>query len=116
MPNHVEESRARLVLTTLPHFVAAWIAASYGHSYYAAIVAASTILSVLWHATGSKQTGMLYTADHAVAYLWGAADFWKWPASLALNAAIVVLHKTMPSHSHWHLVSATKAILIAVCL
>jgi hypothetical protein len=110
------EPTAQLVLTTLPHFVAAWIAALYGHPYYAMIVASSTILSVLWHASGSESKGMLYMADYTAAVIWAAADFWMWPESIGLNGAVFVLHWTMPSHSQWHLVSAGKAILIAACL
>ncbi len=110
------ESRTRLVLTTLPHFVAVWIAAAFGHPYYAIIGATSTTLSILWHSTGSISKGTLYTANNTATVVWGIADLWFWQASLAMNAGILVLYWLMPSRANWQFVSAAKAVLIAACL
>jgi hypothetical protein len=114
--NQEPETRLRLVLTTLPHFVAALIASTYGHPYYATIIAATTLASALWHAVGAPRSGILFWADHGLTALWTAADTWLWPKSLLLNGIVLALHGIMPLHSRWHLVSAGKAILVAACV
>lgn len=110
------ESRLLLVLTTLPHFVAALIASSHGHPYYAAIIGATTVASAVRQATGAQPKGWLYVADYGLTALWTAADTWLWPTSLVLNSIVCVLHEVMPKRTQWHLVSAGKAILVAACV
>jgi hypothetical protein len=110
------ETRLRLVLTTLPHFVAALIASTYRHSYYATIIAATTLASAVWHAVGAPRSGTLFWADHGLTAIWTAADTWLWPKSLLLNGIVFVLHGIMPQRTRWHLVSAGKAILVAACV
>jgi hypothetical protein len=114
--NQEPETRLRLVLTTLPHFVAALIASTYGHPYYATIIVATTLTSALWHAVGAPRSGTLFWADHGLTAIWTVADTWLCPKSLILNGIVFALHQIMPLNSRWHLVSAGKAILVAACV
>lgn len=112
-----------LVLTTLPHAVAAALAWRV-HPAYGALAAASTALSVAWHAAGEPRGGLLFFADYAAAASWAAVELWACGCDLrvgaataavaAANAAVDALAavggvRYETAHAAWHLASAAKA-------
>lgn len=119
------------ILTTLPHFFAAWITAT-THPWYSALVFASSTASVLWHANDDA-VDSLYLIDHGLALIWGIVDFWMWSPSIIFNGTVLALcpgliprptHDAMfeygdwdvMTHADWHLLSAAKAALVAVMI
>jgi len=101
-----------LTLTTLPHFIAAWIAHTHGHPLYAAIITASTLASVAWHATGSQEGTAKEWTDLILALAWGVADIWLCPRSIIPNMIVAGLRPNM-ARGYWNLISAAKAAAVA---
>jgi hypothetical protein len=113
-----------LILTTLPHYIAAIIA---GPTWpiYQCIIIASTTLSVAWHATGSPPTSFLGICDHIAAGIWFVADCYYLYEHLVyiillntLSAALNVLATRSNisyeyTHSIWHIINAGKSIYVA---
>jgi hypothetical protein len=105
----MEDTRAWLILTTLPHLIAAFIAQTHGHPYYAGIITASTLASVAWHADESPAKEW---TDLLLAGAWGLADTFLCPRSIVPNLIVAFLRPIM-TRERWHLISAAKAIAVA---
>ncbi len=113
-----------LVLSTLPHYIAAIIVGS-TCPIYKSIIIASTTLSVAWHAAGSEPHSFLGIYDHAAAAVWFVADCYYLYNHLVrvillntLSAALNILATRSNisyecSHSIWHIINAGKSIYIA---
>ncbi len=113
-----------LILTTLPHYIAAIIAGP-TRPIYQYIIIASTTLSVAWHATMSRPTSFLGICDHIMAAIWFVADCYYLYNHLSyvillntLSAALNLLAMRSNisyecSHSIWHIINAGKSIYIA---
>ena len=128
------------VMTTFFHYVPYMILALSNHTVlelYAILTFVSTTLSVLYHFDNREQdtTTLIYKLDHLGAGLWFLADI---GLSLYLsnyllllfvllsNGFVGILHHTIQlereyryneyewSHSVWHIISATKATILAV--
>lgn len=109
----MEDTRAWLILTTLPHLIAAFIAKTHGHPYYAGIITASTLASVAWHA---DETPAKEWTDLILAGIWGLTDTVLYPRSIIPNLAVAFLRPIMTragAHGRWHLISAAKAVWVA---
>lgn len=104
---------------------------------YALITFVSTTLSVLYHLDNREQdtTTLIYTLDHIGAGVWFLADislslylsnYYLLGFVLLSNGFVGVLHYTIQlerqtryydyeqSHSIWHILSATKATILAI--
>jgi hypothetical protein len=122
---------ALLVLSTVPHlFVIPFVSSP----AYGGIVLWSTLLSALWHATGSDPYTLLGVLDHLMAAIWFSADcyyFWdsRWLLQvIVLNAATALANTGVgyltlitgisyaAAHSVWHLMSVAKALYVAFLL
>jgi hypothetical protein len=119
-----------LVLTTIPHFVAA----TDTPSAYSAIVLFSAGLSTVWHGVGETRWRWLAVADHLAAVAWFAADCWYfWGSPQAwwvfwLNGMIAYLNLMFGTldregfvpywvgHSSWHVLSVIKCLYVASLL
>ena len=128
------------VTTTFFHYVPYMVLALSNHlvlELYAILTFVSATLSVLYHFDNREQdtTTLIYKLDHAFAGIWFLAD-----VSLSLylsnyllllfvllsNGFVGILHHTIQleriyryndyewSHSIWHIISATKATILAV--
>jgi hypothetical protein len=104
-----------LTLTTLPHFIAAWIAHTHGNPLYAVIISASTLASVAWYATGSEKGTAKEWTDLILALAWGVADTCLCPRSIIPNLIVAGLRPVM-AQGHWHLISALKAAAVAAAV
>jgi hypothetical protein len=116
-----------LVLTTAPHFIAAWYAQSL---VYKTLLCISTLLSMTWHC---RDTRLLAASDHLFAALVCAYEIYasyQRPSVLisvlltnalvaAGNRYVVYLDETHIvsyeiGHSLWHCLSVAKAIYLAL--
>ena len=120
------------VLSTLPHYACLLFTVPAGAWLYSATVAASTTLSVAWHAAG-EPGGPLFAADYAAAGMWTAVELWHgWQLSTwhfligaGLNAWACaanwytdwavrrygIPYKNL--HSIWHGINVSKAVFMA---
>lgn len=62
-----------VVITTLPHLASLWLVIATGHTFYAAIIAASSALSVAWH-LHREERDLLFWLDYAFALVCAFAD------------------------------------------
>lgn len=120
-----------LILTTLPHCIAAWHAQS---PVYKGLLYTSTALSVSWHA---HDTRVLATADHlfaCIVFLYEVLVAFdstqtRLIASVLITNLVVVLGNRVvvyldmshivsyeTGHSVWHLLSAAKSFYLADAL
>jgi hypothetical protein len=121
-----------IVLSTLPHFLAAYVA---GVGWYGAVIAASSTLSVVWHMRGEPRDHWFYL-DYAFAGLWTAFDvalaltlfgpthLVTWTVCV-LNAMAIGTNQLADAlarrgqvryergHAAWHLFSAAKGVGVA---
>lgn len=105
--------RCRNTLTTLPHYLSAWIAMYNGHVVYSILIFTATTSSAAWHWTDGQ---ILFFLDHVLAIIWGVTDTWILPSSLVFNIPIIFLYFTMKEHWKWHLLSATKSVIIVLMM
>lgn len=99
----------------LPDYFAAWIAVSYGHPYYALIIASSTTMTLLWHVVSAPKAGVLGRARMATTAAWVAADTWLWPTTALLHLLVLLLRQTYPPTT-CHLVNTLVTLFIAACV
>lgn len=128
------------VITTFFHYVPYMILALSNHlvlELYALVTLVSATLSVLYHYDNREQdtTTLIYTLDHIGAGVWFLADvglslylsnYYLLLFVLLSNGFVAVLHTTIQlerqtryhdyerSHSVWHIISATKATILAI--
>lgn len=100
-------------LTTLPHYLSAWIAMINGHVVYSILIFTATTSSAAWHWTDGQ---IPFFLDHALAIIWGFTDTWILPSSLIFNIPIIFLYFTMKQHWKWHLLSATKSVIVVLMM
>jgi hypothetical protein len=111
-----------LVLTTLTHLLIIPFSPS---PYYSAIITTSTVVSALWHYSGSSAISYLGVIDHLLAAIWFMADM-GYPIDdkvyvevILLNAAVATMSPIFYSidytigYSVWNIVSALKCIYVA---
>jgi len=127
-------------MTTFFHYLPYMILALSNHlvlELYALVTFVSTTLSVLYHFDNREQdtTTLIYKLDHLAAGLWFLADvglslylsnYSLLAFVLLANGFVGILHHTIQlerhyryheyewSHSVWHIISATKATILAV--
>ena len=125
-----------LTLSALTHIYAIAPFIIYGRSYdplyilYCMIILNASIVSGLWHIHG-EPPGFLKYLDYAMAMIWFAMDgyisFTRCDSDtsmiiLRLNNGIGILHLFIASrqspnykvmHSMWHLLSATKCVMVS---
>ena len=129
-----------VILTTLPHllalcFVLGKARGSSTFAAYAAIITASSLLSVAWHAQHERKTWVFW-ADYAFAMAWTLMDFYvaatTQPSALSTvagaNATVLVANwltdhwarqgvlSYVRGHSLWHLFSCVKSLYVAYVL
>jgi len=128
------------VISTFFHYVPYMLLALSNNTVlelYAILIFISTTLSVLYHYDNREQdtTTLIYKVDHAFAGIWCLADiglslylsnYYLLAFVLLSNGFVAVLHHTIQlereyryneyewSHSIWHIISATKATILAI--
>jgi len=105
--------RCRDTLTTLPHYLSAWIAMTNGHLIYSVLIFTATTSSAVWHWTNGQ---ILFFLDHTLAIVWGFTDTWILPSSLIFNIPIVILYFTVKQHWKWHILSAAKSVIVVLMI
>lgn len=120
----------KVILTTLPHYIACYFAYQ-TNIPYAIICAASTTFSVIWHRAGETRSTLFYL-DYGFAFLWFLTelilasltkDLFLVFIVLAINAAVCVANEIRlygipydTIHSIWHCLSAFKGVFVAYLL
>jgi hypothetical protein len=118
----------KVILSTLPHFIACYFAIKVSYQY-ATIIALSSIMSVIWHLNKEPKWNLLFYLDYGFALLWLIYDIMYiiYIKNLYISISIIVLNKISIitnlihmegisydiTHTIWHLLSSTKGILIA---
>lgn len=120
-----------IILTTLPHFAAAWMVIDCQDAWlvtYGIVMFVSSCLSVLWHMSG-ESTGILLQLDYLFALFWTVGDIsqalrWLSPEQVAdvvlATIGTLILNKLADrvqayhlAHSMWHLVNVAKSVFVA---
>lgn len=120
----------KVILTTLPHYIACYFAYQ-TNILYAIIIFLSSTFSVIWHLFNQPRNSLFYL-DYGFAFLWFLAELIlasqiKNPflvfIVLATNATIAISNEIRLSgmsydtiHSIWHCLSAFKGIFVAYLL
>ncbi len=125
------EGSILLAFTALAHLYATPFAPS---PLYQVIIRMNTFLRFLWHLSNTPPFSTLGVLHHASTTLWFATDTYLSSQTIYvhqimfLNLSMEIARWSLPwieqkggipysvSHSIWHLVSAAKAIYVAVCL
>lgn len=118
-----------IILTTLPHYIAAYYAYQI-HLYYAIIIFLSSTLSIIWHMYQTNK--LFFYLDYALAFIWFLADLilsieTKNQSTIftviILNGIIAATNQVKfrnityeTIHSIWHCLSWSKGIFIIFIL
>ena len=117
----------KVILTTLPHYIACYFAYQ-TNILYSTIIFLSSSFSVIWHFFNQPRN-ILFYLDYTFAFLWFltelilafiSKDLFLVIVVILLNILVVLSNKIKLSymsydtiHSIWHIISASKGILVA---